>query len=397
MFDLVFIRLIVFLSILLCVGLAYLIIPNVLVKKLVDSNSKYKIVPVMVPALSFAVTAIAYCIMKNTFWGFVSAWTGVFLLVCLIITMLRYISCKQKFDKKLYIKFCLDKSEWSPLIITGIMLLLIIFADSAGSNLPKADNIEAVYCGYEALTVRDSSGYLMDEYAVLNPNKLPEMLEGDGVSADSVDTDMLIADLTETAENIRYDKEGIEKVLNICRDLDRGYCLQRFCRKFSANASSDKNKQLYMYVAFKTADGKITECRYELGEHNMPVISGEYYNFDEISRRRDAVTESVKSSEPDITEIGIRYRYQGMTGEKILPPERYNKLFDCMKADGLKSDERESQPTMSCMTMYVLSRFALPEAYKAFGFTDKKEYKYFVVSRNSSDTWNFIREFAEID
>ena len=396
MFDLVFIRLIVFLSILLCVGLAYLIIPNVLVKKLVDSNSKYKIVPVMIPALSFAVTAIAYCIMKNTFWGFVSAWTGVFLLVCLIITMLRYISCKRKFDKKLYIKFCLDKSEWSPLIITGIMILLIIFADSAGSNLPKADNIEAVYCGYEALTVRDSSGYLMDEYAVLNPNKLPEMLEGDGVSADSVDINILIADLTETAENIRYDKEGIEKVLNTCHDLDRGYFLQRFCRKFSANAT-DKSKQLYMYVAFKTADGKITECRYELGEHNMPVISDEYYNFDEISRRRDAVTESVKSSEPDITEIGIRYRYQGMTREKILPPERYNKLFDCMKADGLKSDERESQPTMSRMTMYILNRFALPEAYKAFGFTDKKEYKYFVVSRNSSDTWNFIREFAEID
>lgn len=391
----VFVKLLGVLALVAGLALTSLILPAAAVRRLTASGSGYSVIPVCAVSAMLSCCLIGYMAAKNTFWGFVFSWAGMYLLVCWVLTLALFLWGRRRYEKRYFVRY--PKSV--PLLVCCAVLLVltagVAAADREGERFPAAEEIEAVWCGYAPLAPLDAEKNLSVDYAVLYPETLCRNVERyTGLELAEEDAPAVLENLSQITSGIRTDADGINAVLAYCRELNRGFFRQRFCRSF--HTTGEKKEDLYFYLVLRQTDGKYITRRYEYGSYSWD-LSGETAQPDaDLSGRLAVVQQRVEYTTPQVNEVRVRFRSNGTGGEQLLHYSEYEAFFSKVQSDGLLPASQEGEPSVNRMWVCVEKSFALPPVYSAFGLEPRREGEIYDVSRSDVNTWGYLAELLEI-
>lgn len=392
--QMVFVKLLGVLALVAGLALTCLILPAAAVRRLTASGSRYGVIPVCALSAALSGCLIGYMAEKNTFWGFVFAWAGVYLLVCWGLTLALFLHGRRMYGKRYFVRY--PKSI--PLLACcGVLLVLTVgvaAVDRAGERFPAAEEIEAVWFGYTPLSPMEAGKTLSADYALLYPDSVCRNVEKyTGLTLTEEEVPALLENLRLTAAGVHTDAGEVGDLLSYCGALNRGFFRQRFCRSFCTTGEERENP--YFYLVIRKTDGKCITRRYEYGSYSLESAALTDASAD-ASEGLSVLQARVEYITPQVDEVSVRYRSGGIGGEQLLHYAEYEALFAEMQQDGLLPTAQEGDPSVNRMWVYVARSYALPPVYSAFGIAPRREHEVYDVSRSSVHTWNYLTALLKV-
>lgn len=389
--EMIFIKLLCVLALIAFFAVLFLLVPPTAAKRLSERGSKYQEIPVCFVTFCLTMDVIWYCVMKNTVFGFVAAWSSVYLFCCLLITLLRYHLGKRRYCREYYVKY-----EHNYVMIANIALVLVLVAavavtDQVSEKLPEAQEIEAVYFGYDALEKTNEDGLLSPEYAIIHSDTAADTVgEYTGLNLTPDEAAQFVENLKLTVTDIRTDENSFDELLNICDELDHSFFKQEFSRRLKIsqidNTSIDKTTNYYFYVTFRMTDGSIVSKRYEYGMHDIHISDNE----NDAAAGLASLQAMVESPDSTIQKAGVFYQMSGDFGEQPLSAEDYDEVLMLLQAEGVTASSERSDTSSERVCVYFTYDFAMPEIYKAYGVADRTETVYYSVVKANTKTWKYL-------
>lgn len=391
----VFVKLLGVLALVAGLALTCLFLPAAAARRLTAAGSKYSEIPVIGITAALVGCLIGYMAAKNTFWGFIFAWSSIYLLVCWGLTLVLFLWGRRRYGRRYFVRYPKSVS----LITCCVVLLLlaggVAAVDRATAQFPNAEEIEAVWFGYAPLTPQNAEKNLSADYAVLYPDALCRNIEKyTGLTLAEEDAPSVLENLASVAPGVRTDSESVQAVLSYCRELNRGFFRQRFSRSFRTTGEGKENP--YFYLVIRRTDGKCITRRYEYGSYAFAPPEQAEFSAVALSERLSALQARVEYKTPQVDEVSVRYRSGGTGGEQLLHYAEYETLFSNFRIDGIVPSGEEGEPSVNRMWVYVARSFSLPPVYSAFGIAPRQERELYDVSRSSVNTWSYLTALLNV-
>lgn len=387
----IFVKLLGIMAALLVLAVVFIILPQAASRRLATGGSKLRELPVCIMTAFLAAAVICYCVMKNTFGGFVSAWSAVFLLFCWILTVIQFFVGQRRFSKKYFVKYSANFIILANLVVVLILAGTVVYTDKKFEELPASDEIVLVYIDTKPLERETASGDINPDYAVVYSEKIGDLvkdkseteLSGEEVTA-------LLSNLSMVTTSVRSDVLSRSEVLRVCEDLNAGFFTQRFSKTFKTTENDQPEK--CVYITLKLKNGDYIKRRFECEKYDVSLSTDELYNEEAYLTRLGEMQALTESDTPKIAECGIFYRADGMNGEEILMAADYDAVFAALVLDGILPELEPQEPSVNRMSIYCVNNYALPEIYGLFGVPNREERLYYNIVKANQNSWETISE-----
>ena len=392
----IFIKLLGVMAAVFAVVTLFLFIPPHFAKKLASTGDKYKEIPLCAVTAAMIVSSVVYCLNKNTFAGFVASWATIFLLFCFLITLLRFFLADRKYKKLTFAEKKRNFFVWANLVVLVVIAVAIFAVDRKSSDFPNLQDIETVYYGFDELKEKDSTGKLMPEYSVLNPEKIEELaLEATSEGLSEEERNQLVDNLKATNQTIRTDEESFNAVLEYCDKLDDNFFKQRFSRSFKTSDEVVENP--YLYVVFRTKGGDTVSYKYEYGEIDIALTPTDYYNETATAERIFEMQKKVENPEPEIKEVGVFFRRGGQGGEQLLASNDFEFLLKALIDDEVPPENDSAEVSVGRMSIFIKDLYKMPVLYSAYGFENREVTMFYNITNENQNSWDYLSTLLEIE
>ena len=374
----------------------FLFIPPHFAKTLASTNDKYKELPTSVVTVATLISAVVYCLFKNTFVGFVASWVTLFLLFCFLITLLRFNLASKKYRKLTFTEKKRNIVIWLNVAVLIVAAVAVFAVDRKSSDFPKPEEIETIYYAFEPLKETDSKGLLTPEYAVIHPDEVYEMvIDATSEGIDETEHEALIANFKQVRGTIKSDEQSFSEVLARCKELNGNFFKQRFSKIFRTTDEVTENP--FLYVVFRTKDGKVTAHKYEYGAIDISLATTDYYSDMAVADRLYEMQTRVEDPERQIKEIGVFFRSKGNPGEQLLAPTDYEFMLTAITEDEIPAAESSGEVSVGRMCVFIKDSHKMPPIYAAYGFVDREVTKFYNITNENENSWDYLTTLLEIE